>query len=109
MTASGRRLPIVTAWAAVLAMAVPAPATAQTTPSGQVAKSSVGKVGERATKEQAASGIEPLDRIDSRIQNRVQSRIRNRIDRYYDPTANAVSPFKVAEEKTRTAGTPQVR
>ena len=46
-------------------------------------------------------------RIDSRVQNRVQSRIRNRIDRYYDPQANAVSPFKVAGDQARTAGKPR--
>ena len=107
VTALGQRLALGTAWAAVLAMA--APATAQTTPAGRVAKSSVGQVGERATKEQAVTGIEPLDRIDSRIQNRIQSRIRNRIDRYYDPAANAVSPFKVAAETAREAGKPRGR
>lgn len=71
---------------------------------GRVATSSVGQVGERQTREQAAPNTQPMDRIDSRIQNRVQSRIRNRIDRYYDPRANAASPFEVASDQARTAG-----
>ncbi len=51
----------------------------------------------------------PLKRNDNRIQNRVQSRIRNRIDRYYDPQANATSPFKVASDQGRAVGRPPGR
>lgn len=83
------------------------PATAQETTSGHVATSAAGTAGQRQTKEQGVTGIEPMARIDSRVQNRVQSRIRNRIDRYYDPQANAVSPFKVAGDQARTAGKPR--
>lgn len=56
------------------------------------------QIGQRQTRDQVAgdTGIEPMGRIGSRIQSRVQSRIRNRIDRYYNPQANAVSPFIVA-------------
>lgn len=62
--------------------------------------------GQRQTREQIAqdAGIEPMARINGRIQNRVQSRIRNRIDRYYNPQANAASPFQVAGEQARAAG-----
>ena len=70
-----------------------------------VASSAVGQAGRRQTREQTAqqTGIEPMARIDARIQNRVQARIRNRIDRYYDPQANATSPFVVAGDQTRAA------
>lgn len=91
--------------AVLLAAAFPAPA--QETTSGHVATSAAGTVGQRQTKEQGVTGIKPMARINSRIQNRVQSRIRNRIDRYYDPQANAVSPFKVAGDQARTAGKPR--
>ncbi|MBB5712767.1 hypothetical protein [Sphingomonas xinjiangensis] len=62
--------------------------------------------GQRQTREQVAqdAGIEPMGRIGRRIQNRVQTRIRNRVDRYYDPQANAASPFAVAGEQARIAG-----
>lgn len=82
-------------------------ATAQEATGGHVAASSAGMVGQRQTKEQGVTGIEPMARVDSRIQNRVQSRIRNRIDRYYDPQANVTSPFKVAGDRARTAGRPR--
>ncbi|MBD8679936.1 hypothetical protein [Sphingomonas sp. CFBP 13720] len=71
---------------------------------GRVAPSTVGEAGQRQTE---TEGITPLSRIDSRIQNRVQSRIRNRIDRNYDPQANTVSPFAVAEERSRTVIRPR--
>lgn len=63
------------------------------------------QIGQRQTRDQVAqdTGIEPMGRIGSRIQSRVQSRIRNRIDRYYNPQANAVSPFIVAGDQARTA------
>lgn len=70
-----------------------------------VALSAVGQAGRRQTREQTAqqTGIEPMARIDARVQNRVQARIRNRIDRYYDPQANATSPFVVASDQARRA------
>ena len=73
---------------------------------GGTATSSAGQTGQRRTREQVAegAGIEPVARIASRIQNRAQTRIRNRLDRYYDPQANAVSPFVVAGDQARTAG-----
>ena len=70
---------------------------------GRPVESAAGSVGQRQTREDT-TGVEPLGRLDSRISNRVQSRLRNRIDRYYDPRANAASPFAVAEEQTRAAG-----
>lgn len=76
---------------------------------GETARSVAGQTGQRQTREQVAAeaGIEPMGRVNSRIQNRVQSRIRNRIDRYYDPQANAASPFAVAGDQARAAGRPR--
>lgn len=73
---------------------------------GETAASSAGRTGQRRTREQVAAqiGVEPMGRITNRIQNRAQTRIRNRIDRYYDPRANATSPFVVASEQARIAG-----
>ena len=71
----------------------------------QTAISPTGQAGQRQTRDQLAvkAGIEPLARIGGRIENRVHTRIRNRIDRYYDPLANATSPFVVAGDQARTA------
>lgn len=77
-------------------------AAAQESSSGRVASSVAGEVGQRQTREQTIAGIQPMARIGSRIQNRVQSRVRNRIDRFYDPQANAASPFQVASDQART-------
>lgn len=75
--------------------------TAQT---GQVARSVAGQVGQRQTREQAAAKVAPMDVVaNGRIQNRIQSRLRTRIDRYYDPQANALSPFLVAADQERVA------
>jgi hypothetical protein len=73
---------------------------------GDTAGSSVGRAGQRQSREEAAQliGIKPMGRISGRIENRVQSRIRNRIDRYYDPQANATSPFAVADDQVRGQG-----
>lgn len=72
---------------------------------GETARLAAGQTGQRQTREQIAqdAGIEPM----ARINGRVQSRIRNRIDRYYDPQANAVSPFEVASDQARAAGRPR--
>lgn len=80
----------------------PLPETRQ----GETARTLAGQAGQRQTRELLSqdAGIEPMARINGRIQNRVQSRIRNRIDRYYDPQANAASPFEVAGDQARTAG-----
>ncbi len=76
---------------------------------GETARSVAGQTGQRQTREILSqdAGIEPMARINGRIQNRVQSRIRNRIDRYYDPQANAASPFEVAGDQARAAGRPR--
>ncbi|WP_156363428.1 hypothetical protein [Sphingomonas sp. Leaf30] len=68
-----------------------------------------GLAGQRQTRQQVAqdTGIEPMGRISNRIQNRVQARIRNRIDRYYDPQANATTPFIVAGDQLRTTARPR--
>lgn len=83
----------------------PLPETRQ----GETARPAAGQTGQRQTREEVAAeaGIEPMGRINGRIQNRVQSRIRNRIDRYYDPQANATSPFTVAGDQARTTGRPR--
>ncbi|KZE13273.1 hypothetical protein AVT10_03635 [Sphingomonas hankookensis] len=83
-------------------VAVPSPTPAP----GIVARSVVGQAGQRQNRDQVEqdTGIAPMARIANRIQNRAQTRIRNRIDRYYDPQANAASPFVVAGEQARVAG-----
>lgn len=75
-------------------------------PPGRVANSSVGVVGQRQTRNEPAMGVKSTARVENRIQNRVDSRIRNRIDQTYDPHANSVSPFAVAEDQARVAATP---
>lgn len=89
--------------------AITAPAAGQVETVGETAKSAVGRTGQRQTLEQAAPNIEPMGRIDNRIANRVQSRVRNRIDRYYDPQANAASPFVIAGEQARATARPRRR
>jgi hypothetical protein len=84
-------------------------ATAQERPSGQVARSAVGQAGQRQTRQDVTSDVEPMARISNRIQNRVQSRIRNRVDSFYDPQSNATSPFEIASEQARTTGRPSRR
>lgn len=79
------------------------PAVGQETGAGSTGRSAIGQVGQRQTRDQTVAGIEPLARINNRIQNRVQSRQRNRIDRFYDPRANAISPFEVAGDQARNA------
>ena len=77
----------------------------QTNQVGRIANSGVGQIGQRQTRESAATetGIKPTARLASRIQNRVQNRISNRIDRDYDPEANATNVFKAAEEQARVS------
>ena len=70
---------------------------------GRVAGSSVGKIGQRQTK-QEMQGIRPMARLGNRIQNHVQLRLRNRIDRAYQPQADISDPFAVADDQARTAG-----
>ena len=98
----------------LLAIMLSALAQGQANAAGQdevskVANSSVGTAGQRQTPAETVKGVEPLARIDTRIPNRVQSRIRNRIDRTYDTQANATSPFEVAGETIRKAGSPRRR
>lgn len=80
------------------------PTAAQQIQGGRVAESTAGRVGQRQTRDDAASIVVPTGRIDGRIPSRIQSRIRNRIDRYYSPQANAASPFEVAQDQARVAG-----
>ncbi len=69
----------------------------------RTAETGIGEVGQRQTVRDGPAIQEPLGRIDSRINNRIQNRIRNRIDRNYDPTANATSPYEIADRQTRAA------
>lgn len=75
---------------------------------GETAQSAVGQVGLRQSQGQLAQKLnaKPMARLENRIQNRIESRIRNRIDRYYDPKANATSPFSIAGEQLRKTGRP---
>lgn len=68
-----------------------------------------GNVGHRQSRDEAVANLQAMERIDTRINSRVQSRVRNRLDRYYDPKANAESPFKIAGEQARIAGRPRLR
>jgi hypothetical protein len=75
----------------------------QQTSGGQaanVAPSSVGKVGERQSRD-AAKSTKPLTRVMNRVQNRIQSRIRSRIDRTYLPTTGPASSYAAAEEESK--------
>lgn len=85
------------------------PTPLENNPSGRTARSSVGQVGQRQTRDTAAdqAGIKPMARIASRVPNRVQNRIRNRIDRYYSPQANATDPFAVAGEQASKGSRPR--
>jgi hypothetical protein len=71
--------------------------------SARTADTGIGEVGQRQTARDGPAMQDPLDRIASRIHNRVENRVRNRIDRNYDPTANATSPYAVADSQTRAA------
>lgn len=95
---------------ASIALLVGSPANAQARPpldpgpqhkAGSVATSSVGTAGQLSENNPGLTEVQPMARLNTRISNRVQSRIRNRIDRFYDPEANATSPFKVAAEQAR--------
>ena len=66
----------------------------------QPKQTGVGRAGQRQNRD-ATTGIVALQRLDTRVVSRVQTRLRTRIDRYYDPQANATSPFKVAGERLR--------
>ena len=66
----------------------------------QTKQTGVGRAGQRQNRD-ATTGIVALQRLDTRVVSRVQTRLRTRIDRYYDPQANATSPFKVAGERLR--------
>jgi hypothetical protein len=90
-----------------MAFATPSVVAAQGGAGPLGAGSPAAKLGKRA--EKAQPGLSPLNRVDSRIANRVQSRVRNRIDRNYDPRANATSPFRVAGEQVRRAGSSRRR
>ncbi|WP_144037357.1 hypothetical protein [Sphingomonas sp. TZW2008] len=88
-----------------LLLATSAGAQVRDDQNGGTARIGSGQIGVRQTRDDAPSSIQPTGRIQSRVANRVQSRIRNRIDRYYNPRANAISPFAVADGQARTAGT----
>ena len=74
---------------------------------GRTATTVSGEIGQRQSREKIAPNAAPLGRVQNRIGNRVQNRIRNRIDRYYNPEANAASPFDVASEQARATARPR--
>lgn len=63
---------------------------------GTIAKSSVGKAGERLSE----TKLLPV-RPTARINNRVQSRVRNRIDRSYNPSGDTTTAFREASDQVR--------
>lgn len=65
-----------------------------------------GTIGQRQTIPPTALNNVPGERVDGRISNRVESRIQNRVDRNYDPLANALSPFKIAGDKSKQRDRP---
>jgi hypothetical protein len=88
-----------------------APVNSQTvsrpaSPSEQLSMPSAGTVGQRQKNPPTALATVPSGRTDGRVNNRIQSRVRNRIDHNYDPQANALSPFKVADDQARLRGRP---
>ncbi|VXD00896.1 hypothetical protein [Sphingomonas sp. 8AM] len=70
------------------------------TRAGQVAKSAAGEIGQRQTREDAER-VTAMGVVNGRVQNRIQSRLRTRIDRFYNPRANALSAFAVANDEER--------
>lgn len=82
---------------------------AQDAQPGQAPSVTNGEVGQRQTREEAAPNLQSLRRVQNRVSNRVQLRLRNRIDRFYNPQANATSPFEVASDQARTTGRPTPR
>lgn len=73
-------------------------------PVARTAKSANGRVGERSSLAADLDAPSPMARIDNRVRNRVENRLRNRIDEFYDPRANATSPFVVAAAQSRKSG-----
>lgn len=82
------------------------PVAGQNASVGQTANSSVGQIGQRQSRANAAQNVAPTGRVNNRIVNRIQSRIRSRVDRSYDPQSNAMSPFKVTGAQVRRSAMP---
>ena len=79
-------------------------AVAQDARLAQTARSSVGQVGQRQTRAQAAASIQPMGRIATRIDNRIQSRLHSRIDPTYDANDDAAAQLKLAGAKAGVGG-----
>lgn len=77
-------------------------AEAQQAPPPQVARSSVGAVGQRQS--QTRADVQPMTRINSRVTSRIASRIRNRLDQNYDGSETAESLVEAANESLRRSG-----
>jgi P pilus assembly chaperone PapD len=77
--------------------------SANPVPNGRLSNAGNGQIGQRQTRRDTAANVPPLERIQGRVANRVQNRLRTRIDRFYDPQANAATPFRVASEQARTS------
>lgn len=63
---------------------------------GTIAKSTVGRAGERVSETELLP-VRPI----ARINNRVESRVRNRIDRSNNPTGDATAAFRSASDQVR--------
>jgi hypothetical protein len=78
------------------------PAIAQTeAASSRTASSSVGRVGQRQTRDQVVPSAPPMARINNRLISRVQSRINSRIDRNYNRQASSTASIERAEREVR--------
>ena len=73
---------------------------------GRTAETAAGQVGQRQLASDAAFGMAPIDRLDSRIKNRIENRIKGRIDPYYDQKENVTRAYEVASEKIRKVTSP---
>lgn len=87
-------------------VAFPASAQQQQPSQGRAARSPVGEVGQRQTRQRPETGIAPMARIENRLDTRVPLRIRNRIDRDYDPQADPAARYRAATERARAATRP---
>jgi hypothetical protein len=69
---------------------------------GRLGNAGNGRIGQRQSRMDTATNVPPLERVRGRVANRVQNRLRTRIDPFYDPQANATTPFRVASEQAET-------
>jgi hypothetical protein len=83
------------------------PVLAQQSGGSQAPRSAVGQAGQRQTREDAATGVKPMDRLSNRIQNRIDLRLRTRIDPAAREQPTDLSPFVRATEQAQAASAPR--